>query len=226
MKKMTMILAVGLIFIIAGAVQAQMKMEFGLKGAVNMSNVTGDVENNKMLLGFGGGIFARMMPSPQITIQPEVLYMMKGAKFDDYTNALDMDITDAKMEFSYVEVPILVKYNIPTEGKIAPSLFAGPAVGFLMSAKKKGAEDGVDYDCDVKDYMKSIDFGVAVGGGIDVAMGEKGKLTFDARYTLGLSNINDVAEADVADFGYGTDASLKNANISVMVGYAFPIGGE
>jgi hypothetical protein len=199
--------------------QAQMKTEFGLKGAVNMANMSGDVENNKMMLAFGGGIFARIMPNDQICIQPEVLYMMKGCKFDDVGTT-----TDAKTVFNYIEVPVLVKYMIPTEGKISPCIFAGPAVGMLMSAKAKGTQDNTDYDNDIKDFMKSIDFGVAFGAGIDFAVGEKGKITFDARYTLGLNNLNDVSEADAATFGFGVDDSFKNGVISVMVGYAFPIG--
>ena len=92
------------LMLIAGVAQAQMKMEFGFKGAVNMSNVTGDVENNKMMLGFGGGIFGKFMPSPQFTIQPEVLYMMKGAKYDDHTDEFGCEITDGKLVLNYVEV--------------------------------------------------------------------------------------------------------------------------
>ena len=112
-----------------------------------------------------------------------------------------------KLKLDYLEIPVLVKYMIPTEGKISPCFFAGPAVGMLMSAKYG--------DEDVKDFTKSIDFGVAFGAGVDVAMGEKGKLTFDARYTLGLANIVDEE---------GVDDKVKNANISFMVGYSFPIG--
>ena len=190
--------------------QAQMKTELGLKGAVNMANLSGDVTDSKMMLAFGGGIFARIMPSPQFCIQPEVLYMMKGCKFDDV-----LTTTDAKITASYIEVPVLVKYMIPTEGKISPCIFAGPAVGFLMSAKAKATVDGTEEDVDIKDNCKSIDFGVAFGAGVDFAVGEKGKLTFDARYTLGLTNLNDIE---------GDDDSIKNGVISVMVGYAFPIG--
>lgn len=199
--------------------QAQMKTELGLKGAVNMANLSGDVTDNKMMLAFGGGVFARIMPSPQFCIQPEVLYMMKGCKFDDVGTTTDMKTT-----LSYIEVPVLVKYMIPTEGNISPSIFAGPAVGFLMSAKAKATVDGTEEDMDIKDYLKSIDFGVAFGAGVDFAVGEKGKITFDARYTLGLTNGNDVSAADAAAAGMDVDDSFKNGVISVMVGYAFPIG--
>ncbi len=219
MKKLTLtMLVLGILaMLMAGTAQAQMKMEFGVKGAFNLANVTGDVENNKMMMAFGGGIFARMMPSPQFTIQPEVLFMMKGTKFDDFDLG-GVAYTDAKWVYNYVEIPVLAKYMIPMEGNISPNIFAGPALGLLMSAKEKGTADGEDYDVDIKDLLKSIDFGVAFGAGVDVAMGEKGKLTFDARYTLGLTNTLDVPEG-------GADVSVKNANISVMVGYAFAIGG-
>ena len=56
-----------------------------------------------------------------------------------------------------------------------------------MSAndKAEGFEDPDDnYDEDIKDSMKSTEFGIAFGAGVDFVMG-KGKLTFDGRYDLG-----------------------------------------
>ena len=132
------------------------------------------------------------MFSPQFGIQPELMYIMKGTK---------ADIGDAKLKFDYIEMPILLKFAIPTEGNIKPNLFAGPAIGFLLSAKAD--------DEDVKDYLKSINMCVAFGGGVGIQM-ESMMVTFDARYTLGVTNINDEGEGD-----------LKTRDLTFMLGFSF-----
>lgn len=169
----------------------------GFKVGVTMANLTGDIEDTKMKIGFAAGGFFTYSFSPTFAIQPEVLYCMKGAKAD----------TDEgeKLKLDYLAIPVMFKYSFPTEGKIAPNIFAGPEVGILLSAKEE--------DEDIKEYFKSVDFGIGFGAGIDIAM-ESGKLTLDARYTLGLSNIADTDE-DESDF------SVKNATIMVMLGYGF-----
>lgn len=202
--------------LIASPAMAQMKFNLGITAGVGMSNATmkdsagTSAEGKKMKLGFGGGIFARIIPSEQICIQPEVRYAMKGVKWDDVGTSTDM-----KTELNYIEIPVLVKYMIPSQSQFKPTIFVGPYVGILVSAKDKGTEDGVAYDTDIKDYLKSTDFGAVVGVGFDYKIGESGMLTFDARYSLGLSN---VGKDPVGD------ESFKNNCIGINVGYAFEMG--
>ena len=164
----------------------------GMKVGANLADLSGDISNNTMKFGFAGGGFITYMFSPQFGIQPELMYIMKGTK---------ADVGDAKLKFDYIDLPILLKFAIPTEGNIKPNLFAGPAVGFLLSAKAD--------DEDVKDYLKSINMCVAFGAGVGIQM-ESMMVTFDARYTLGVTNINDEGEGD-----------LKTRDITFMLGFSF-----
>ncbi len=103
----------------------------------------------------------------------------------------------------YINVPLMAKFYV---GEGGFSVEAGPQVGFLLSAK-------VEYDGgeeDVKDLLKSTDFGVNLGLGYKMENG----LNFGARYNLGLSNAND---SDDLDGG----AEYKNSVIQVSVGYFF-----
>jgi hypothetical protein len=77
------------------------------------------------------------------------------------------------------------------------NVFTGPQVSFNLKAEEEFAGVTTDRDEDVK----STDFGWVLGAGL-----EKGRITADARYTLGLSNI---AEG-------GND--VKNKAFSVMIG--------
>jgi len=124
--------------------------------------------------------------------------MMKGTKEDG---------GDGKIKLNYIEIPVLLKFKPAMEGNFKPAIFAGPAVGFLMSAK---ADDGEEEE-DIKDFTKSIDFGIAFGAGFMYMMENGGGITFDARYTMGMGTIDDTED----------DADVKNANISFMLGYSF-----
>lgn len=177
----------------------KMLSSFGIKGGLNIANLSGDIEDNKALMAFGGGVFGQLTVSPTLIIQPEVLYMQKGTEED-------VDGGE-KLKLNYIEVPILVKYVFPTEGSFEPCVYAGPVISFLMSAKIG--------DEDIKDFVKSTDFGVAFGAGAEFAVGEGGgKFHFDGRYTLGLTNASDD----------DSDDDVKNGVISVFVGYGFPLG--
>lgn len=175
----------------------------GFKAGLVMANLSSDdIEENDMKLGFAAGAFITYALSPQFAIQPEVMYCMKGTKFS--IEGMDEDL---KYNFNYLVVPVMMKYMIPTQGNVAPNLFAGPEVGFLLSAKAKmGSEEE-----DMKDDMKSVDFGLGFGAGVDFKM-ESATIMLDARYTLGLSNI-----ADTED----DDTSVKNTAIMVTLGVGF-----
>jgi len=202
--------------LIASPAIAETKFNLGITAGVAMANASEKdsagtkSDFNKMKLGLAAGVFARIIPSEQFCIQPEILYVMKGTKFDD-----EGTTTGQKVELNYIEIPVMVKYLIPMEGNFKPNIFVGPYVGILASAKAKATVDGVAEDEDIKDFVKSTDFGAAFGVGFDYKVGESGMLTFDARYSLGLSNIAKDAVGD---------ESIKNTCIAVKVGYAFEMG--
>lgn len=175
----------------------------GIKVGLNLTNITGSDAPDKtsMKIGFVGGGYITYAFSDLFAIQPEVLYAMKGYKYD-YTNP----ITDATETFSvklnYIEIPVLGKVLLSGGEKFKPNFYAGPAFGFLMSAKNE--------DIDIKDNLKSMDIGLIGGAGADYLMGTS-KITFDIRYEVGLTKLDDTA----------AKAKINNSAISFMVGYGF-----
>ena len=93
-------------------------------------------------------------------------------------------------------------------GDTKPYVMAGPTVGWLLSAEVDGE--------DIKDDVKSIDFGIAFGGGVSLPMGNN-TVFVEGRYSLGLTDIND----DPTD-----DTKFKTKGIQIMAGITFPLGGE
>jgi hypothetical protein len=190
MKKLFTLLFVFSIFSMLSYAQ----MQAGLKAGLNIASIGGDdadqiLEGQSLdsKTGFAGGLFFTYQFSNMFAIQPEAYYTMKGATYSE--GGADLTIS-----LDYIEVPILVKFIIPIQGSnIKPSIFAGPAIGFNMTAKSKVEFEGESQENDFKDETKSTEFSLAFGGGIGFPVGN-GELGVDIRYILGMSTFDDSSD--------------------------------
>ena len=193
----------------------------GIKLGLNFSDLTGDGLEGEDLgnrMGFAAGGFLTYSFSPQLAVQTEVLYMPKGIEED--ISILDIKVGEY---WDYLEVPILLKYSIPMEGNIKPSFFAGPAFAFLMSAKIKIGDE----ELDIKDGCKSMDMGLAIGGGLTYQMTSVA-LTFDLRYTMSMTKFVDHEEWNKLEstetihlLQFDEDPDVKHSSFSFLVGVSF-----
>ena len=120
---------------------------------------------------------------------------------------------EATLKLDYIEVPLFLKLVIPVEGSdVRPAIFAGPAIGFNMSAKAKGETGEGSVEVDIKDYVKSTDFSLIFGGGVGFMVGTN-ELGADVRYSLGLSSWDDSGE----------DFDVKNNVISINAYFGFSL---
>lgn len=170
MKKSLAILVVGVFALLMALPQTSAAgIKFGLKGGANIANVNGNWDEAlgewKSTVGFCGGIFLELNFGKILTIQPEVLYTMKGAG----------DAGDGKLKFDYIEIPVLLKVRIPT-GSVHPFIFAGPAFGFNLKALLEGVE--------ISDMPKA-DYSAILGGGLQLGR----SIHIDVRYTMGLQKL-------------------------------------
>jgi len=228
------------VLMLAVTVSAQSQVKFGIKAGANMATMSGDgwddletlrsvsVEK-KYLMGMAGGLFVELpLGTGVVSLQPEVLYVMKGAKAEVTE---DGETYTEKLKNDYLEVPVLIKYNFTTAGSAKPFMFVGPVAAFNIASKIQvedpPATDSTLGDFDI-DNAKSLDFGLTIGAGLGLAMGQSGKLTFDLRYTIGLGDVFEDVEAGdideekvyiVDDEGKALD--FKNSDIRLMVGFQF-----
>jgi hypothetical protein len=210
MKKLSIALVIGaFVGMLALPQTAAADVKFGIKGGVNAANVNGsffdEIEDIdwKNEIGFCAGIFLEFNFGRVLTIQPEVLYTMKGAK----TTYEEGELTATeKLHFDYIEIPLLLKLRLPT-GSLHPFVFAGPAIGFNLSSKVKWIEDGDSGEEDIEDFEK-FDYSAVFGGGLQLGS----SIHIDVRYTIGLKKlIQDELEA----------LDIKNGVISATIGLAF-----
>ena len=207
MKKGLLVCAVFMVLavLVASTASAATNIKFGIKAGASSSNVkwTDDVGDETSLTEFTIGGFVIFELSPTLAIQPEVNYLVTGEKWE---------VTDgANYErFTYIHIPILLRARLMKEGKFVPVLFAGPAVGFLLSATDGGI--------DVKEYLKSTDFGLDMGLGAEIALG-KMKALIDFRYYMGLTNV--FVEPEFTMMAVPIDWSLKNVAFMLTAGIIF-----
>jgi hypothetical protein len=218
---LTLVLALA---VIASAAEPgkKMPMTFGVKAGICLATTSGDSLKSlmegisqKSRFGIVGGLSFGFAPSKSFAIQPELLYVQKGTKFE-------AGMGDGKTTFKvdYLEIPVLIKFTPELkDSKISPALFAGPFVGLRMSGKAKSdgyGDASLDGEKDIKDSLKSTDFGITFGAGVGYKL-TKGEVTFDIRYDLGFTKIIKAEAFDASSF------DTKSTAIMFMVGYKFDI---
>ncbi len=206
---------------------AQTRIDLGFKGGLNIATASIDViDDNESKTYFGLGACMEIHVSESFTIQPELLYMKKGTVFSESEiieiEGVPVTVTmETESKASFLEIPVLVRISVPTEGKVSPFFIAGPAIAFTMSAKDKitltasamGESYSESEEVDTKDETASMDIGLVFGGGVDFLL-TNFKLSLDGRYTMGMSDL-----ADDSDY-----VEVKTRTFSIMVGISFPIG--
>lgn len=205
MKRLTFALFAAALLMLAPSALAQQSMQFGARAGVSYATTrtNADIDYGSTA-GFVVGAFARMGLSENLFVQPELLFVQKGSS---YTFSGFGQEIEGTQKLNYLELPVLVRYQIPTGASVTPAVFAGPAVAYKISESINAGEESQD-----SDDAKSFDVGVVVGGGVDIHAFDFGTLTADLRYTLGLMNIAKEAEGDF---------SAKNGAFALSVGMLF-----
>jgi opacity protein-like surface antigen len=215
MRKLSFILvAVALMMFMASSAFAQddKPYYFGIKAGLNMSKFSGDdAEEPSYAMGMAGGVFMGYNLSEMFTLMPEVMFMWKGSK---ETDEEDIDFT---WKLYYVDINVLAKVTVPTEGSIKPHFLAGPYLGIKASHgwssdPEVDDEDAEMIDANLDDYLKGTDFGLVFGAGVDYVLDNGHMVSIEGRYGLGLVIFDDMEEEEV---------DVKNSSITFLLGYSF-----
>ena len=100
----------------------------------------------------------------------------------------------AQTQFSYVDVPLLLQYTLPTSGKLEPYLMGGPTVGYAVSGRLKTSARALvditlsrtDIDLDAINYER-LHVALTAGAGTQVKIGYGTVAFVEARYAYGLT---------------------------------------
>lgn len=199
-------------------VNAQSPVTFGVKGGVNLSDLT-EYGQDKTKVGFNLGLTIDYEFAPNLYIMSGLELTTKGNKFNQeylpypYYGGYDDIVSGGRVKGSinstYLQVPIHLGYKV----QIAPStklvFSAGPYLAYGIGGKMKIDEHGL-----APEYVGKHDlFGKNAGRRFDVGVGgsvgvEFGKMTVTLGYDHGLQNI-------------WKGSGIKNKNAFLSVGYKF-----
>lgn len=158
--------------VLTGTANAQ-HANFGIKGGLNVSDIHhSNGPEYDPVVGLHFGVLAHIHLTKRFALQPEVFYSTHGA---NYKNGA----FDTRYNLGYIQVPVLLQYMFLNGLRLQ----AGPQLGFLVNAKSKTG----DIKDDFKNDLNAVDFGIATGASYLVPNTGFG---FDARFNLGLSDIN------------------------------------
>lgn len=138
--------------------------------------------------GYNSGIAVCFNLPLGFAIQPELLFVSKGA---DFTGNSTLQIRN-----SYLELPVNLQWGLDLL-LFRPYLSITPFMGYSLSSSmkvKSGSQISID-----PNYFRRVDYGVAIGGGLDVW-----RLQLSAKYKWSLENL-----AKVEKMGGITDSVTK-----------------
>lgn len=199
----------------AGQVRAQAmhpKPTLGVLAGLDLATLGGsDVSNAGSRTGLSIGGFATFHVTNEFGIEPELLFTQRGA----HESSGGSDIT---LKLDYIDVPVLARYDLHLQNStVRPFFLAGPTFSFQISCDAEASGDGssVSESCDDLNNQtegafskKSFDTGATLGAGVGFPVDKKMNLSFSVRYTHGLIDTFDNADA-------------KNRTWSFMAGLTF-----
>ena len=199
----------------------------GVKGGLTMATFTGEFDIETILesnyeerLGFAAGVWMNLGPSVGFSLQPEILYVQKGGKLD-HVLITGSTWGSKEYQFDYVEIPLMLRLNIPLAKQSGFYLMGGPAFAFNVKADRvtEYEADGVlqvvreDIDHLIRDTETSWVAGAGVQAGI---------LTIEGRYSISMDTIlEEGVQATPPSPEKPRTTELKNEVVAVMVGFAF-----
>jgi len=189
--------------------ESALSTKFGIKGGLNLTNLhSNDFSDSHLKAGFNAGIFSKIPITPGFSIQPELLYSVKGNK-SDYNNFVEGS-GEYRFNLGYVELPLLAVVNLAKNF----SIHGGGYAAYLTNADIKDVNNNGNINgiSDLNaDNFNRWDFGLAGGAAFDIE-----NFTIGARYNYGLSDIGKSGNLSSTVLG-----NAKNNGLSIYLGFAF-----
>ena len=164
---------------------AQGGFRLGIKGGLNLNQVTGQSFNSAFTYGYHLGGFAEIDFTKKFGLQPEVLWNQTttqvSASFSTiYPTLTNPNTLNQNVTLNYLSIPLLLRYNL---GEMF-SLLAGPQIGILMNKNQNLLQNG-------QKAFSDGDFSMVAGLQINLKT-----IRLYGRYNIGLKNINQIDQQD------------------------------
>ncbi|MFT3793948.1 porin family protein [Flavobacterium sp.] len=167
-------------------------VSFGLKGGLNVSTLSGDIDNADPKIGAHFGGLVEIKLTNRFAIQPEILLSLQGAKSEYSESGPDYVYREeSKLHLTYLNFPVMAKfYVIPNL-----ALEAGPQLGILVGAKDDFSvyenDNGQVFALERKQNVKGSYKTAEAAFNFGAAYYFNKNIFLEGRFSVGLSGIND-----------------------------------
>ena len=130
-------------------------------------------------------------------------------------NGMPIGLATAKMRYSYITVPLLLRATFGQNFKYFINLgsYGGYALEQTATIETPSQPD---QEMDESELLKPYDFGFSAGAGVSYPVSQKLELSLELRNNLGLVNISEVPVFQ--------DGSIKTNALNLLVGLAYKFG--
>jgi len=201
------------------------------------SNVSGTEEYDPRM-GLGGGVYVGGSAWKSFDLRLEANYVQKGAN-------LSVGNWTIEWQMDYLEIPLLLVYNVMPRSETSFEMCAGVAYGFSVQEQvEEGSNLGYDLEAVIDEFIpleqtgrtglvinsvETTDLSFLLGAGLSVPVGAV-NLCFDVRYTVGLTDpvvdatFQQLVGEDDDVTVVSTHEAFSNKTFCFFVGFEFPFG--
>jgi hypothetical protein len=162
-------------------------------------------------VGLQAGIFYTQTISKYFAIQPEVNYTQRGIHFyktELYNISYNLNV-------DYIEIPVLLKYIMPLDWTVVPSLLAGPYFSFTLGANRT-LDFGEESNTQSVSGIKNFDYGLVFALVFELADFPASPM-LELRFNLGLANTMQQSKEYISL--YKDPGTVKLYALSLLTGF-------
>jgi hypothetical protein len=195
---------------IASGVYAAPTWVLGVKGGINVADLSGDgVDAAKSRTAFDGGVFFGAELTPHFGARIEGLFVGKGAE-GTITTPGDNHPHESTWTLNALEFPVVAVGRIPIGAAVKLGAFVGPTFAFKLKSEIQTTHGLEDVDSVTEDF----EVGGTLGGEVQYVWSPIA-IVGDARYSAGFTSV----VADIA--GQSIDVKTRGLGVRLGLQYAF-----
>ena len=204
-------LTVALLVLAASPVAAQVSGDIGISVGLNASTLHSSTDDG---LGFRssavGGVYGRLDVAGPVDLRSDLLFSQKGV-------AVSGDQAELVYQANYLELPVLIRGQLPVLDQFDLRLMAGPAVALKIFEQQTFRRSTINVSADNAPFFERTDVGITVGAAANLGTDEA-PLGLDVRYTLGLVDATRSVEEQSGNIPAFPESG-RNGALTVLVSF-------
>lgn len=157
---MKRILALVTVAVASAILAAAAHAQFGFIAGLTSSSVK--MASADAISLYHAGLTGKINLPSNFSVQPAVLYQVKGANVGHLDTATEEDF---KLKTGFVEVPLALQWG-PRFAAFRPYLFAEPFIGYRVSSTDRGNRSIQDW---ARQAKNKFEYGFGLGAGLEIS---------------------------------------------------------